>query len=38
MIVEATGGGSKCNDFDSENKIMKNIMKEITIDKDETKK
>jgi hypothetical protein len=38
MIVESTGGGSKCNDFDSENKIMKNIMKEITIDKDETKK
>jgi hypothetical protein len=33
IIIEATGGGSKCNDFESENKIMKKIAKAITIDK-----
>ena len=33
IVLEATGGGSKCNDYDSENKIMKKIAKEITIDK-----
>jgi hypothetical protein len=33
IVLEATGGGSKCNDFESENKIMKKIAKEITIDK-----
>ena len=36
MIIEATGGGSKCNDFESENKIMKKIVKVITIDKERT--
>jgi len=34
LIIEATGGGSKCNDFESENKIMKKIVKVITIDKE----
>jgi hypothetical protein len=33
LIIEATGGGSKCNDYESENKIMKKIAKAITIDK-----
>jgi hypothetical protein len=33
IIIEATGGGSKCNDYESENKIMKKIAKAITIDK-----
>jgi hypothetical protein len=33
IVVEATGGGSKCNDFESENKIMKKIAKEMVIDK-----
>jgi hypothetical protein len=33
IVLEATGGGSKCNDFESENKIMKKIAREITIDK-----
>ena len=36
IVLEATGGGSKCNDYDSENKIMKKIAKEITIDKQRT--
>ena len=36
IVLEATGGGSKCNDYDSENKIMKKISKEITIDKQRT--
>jgi hypothetical protein len=27
------GGGSKCNDYDNENKIIRKIAKEITIDK-----
>jgi len=35
LVLEATGGGSKYNDYDSENKIMKKIAKEITIDKSE---
>jgi hypothetical protein len=33
IVLEATGGGSKCNDYESENKIMKKIAKAITIDK-----
>lgn len=33
IIVEAMGGGSKCNDYDSENKIIKKIVKVMTIDK-----
>jgi sulfopyruvate decarboxylase TPP-binding subunit len=33
IVIEATGGGSKCNDYESENKIMKKIAKAITIDK-----
>jgi len=33
LIIEATGGGSKCNSYESENKIMKKIAKAITIDK-----
>ena len=33
IVIEAMGGGSKCNDFDSENKIMKKIAKVMTIDK-----
>ena len=33
LVLEATGGGSKYNDYDSENKIMKKIAKVITIDK-----
>jgi hypothetical protein len=33
IVIEAMGGGSKCNDYDSENKIMKKIAKEMTIDK-----
>ena len=33
IILEATGGGSKCNDTESENKIMKKIAKVIGIDK-----
>jgi hypothetical protein len=35
LVLEATGGGSKYNDYDSENKIMKKIAKVITIDKSE---
>ncbi len=35
LVLEATGGGSKYNDYDSENKIMKKISKVITIDKSE---
>ena len=33
IVIEATGGGSNCNDYQSENKIMKKIAKVITIDK-----
>ena len=33
LVLEATGGGSKYNDYDSENKIMSMIAKEMTIDK-----
>jgi hypothetical protein len=33
IVIEAMGGGSKCNDFDSENKIMRKIAKMMTIDK-----
>ena len=36
LVLEATGGGSKCNDYESENKIMKKIAKAITIDKQRT--
>jgi len=33
IVLESMGGGSKCNDYDSENKIMKKIAKMMTIDK-----
>ena len=33
IVIEAMGGGSKCNDIDNENKIMRKIAKEMTIDK-----
>jgi hypothetical protein len=33
IVIEAMGGGSKCNDYDSENKIIRKIAKQITIDK-----
>ena len=33
IVIEAMGGGSKCNDYDSENKIIRKIAKMITIDK-----
>ena len=33
IVIEAMGGGSKCNDHDSENKIIKKLAKMITIDK-----
>ena len=33
IIIEAMGGGSKCNDYDSENKIIRKIAKDMTIDK-----
>ena len=33
IVLEAMGGGSKCNDYDSENKIIKKITKAVTIDK-----
>ena len=33
IVIESMGGGPKCNDFDSENKIMKKIAKVMTIDK-----
>ena len=33
IVIEATGGGSKCNDFESENKIIRKIAKEMTINK-----
>ena len=33
IVIEAMGGGSKCNDYDSENKIIRKIAKEMTIDK-----
>ena len=33
IVLEAMGGGSKYNDFDSENKIIKKIAKVMTIDK-----
>jgi len=33
IVIESMGGGSKCNDADSENKIMRKIANEITIDK-----
>jgi hypothetical protein len=36
IVIEAMGGGSKCNDADSENKIMRKIAKEMTIDKQRT--
>jgi len=36
IVIEAMGGGSKCNDYDSENKIIRKIAKEMTIDKQRT--
>ena len=36
IVIEAMGGGSKCNDYDSENKIIKKLTKMITIDKQRT--
>ena len=33
IVIEAMGGGSKCNDYESENKIIRKIAKEMTIDK-----
>lgn len=36
IVIEAMGGGSKCNDYDSENKIIKKLAKTITIDKQRT--
>ena len=36
IVIEAMGGGSKCNDYDSENKIIKKLVKMITIDKQRT--
>ena len=33
IVLESMGGGSKCNDYDSENKIIKKITKIFTIDK-----
>lgn len=36
IVIEAMGGGSKCNDYDSENKIIKKIAKVVTIDKQRT--
>jgi hypothetical protein len=33
IVLESMGGGSKCNDYDSENKIIKKITKVFTIDK-----
>jgi hypothetical protein len=33
IVIEAMGGGSKCNDRDSEDKIMRKIAKVMTIDK-----
>ena len=36
IVIEAMGGGSKCNDYDSENKIIKKLAKMITIDKQRT--
>ena len=33
IVIEAMGGGSKCNDYDSATKIIRNIAKVMTIDK-----
>ena len=33
IVLEAMGGGSKCNDHDSENKIIKKVSKVVTIDR-----
>ncbi len=33
IVIEAMGGGSKCNDHESENKIIRRIAKQMTIDK-----
>jgi hypothetical protein len=33
IVIEAMGGGYKCNDYDSENKIIRKIAKQMTIDK-----
>jgi len=33
IVIESMGGGPKCNDFDSENKIIRKIAQMITIDK-----
>ena len=36
IVIESMGGGPKCNDFDSENKIIRKIAQMITIDKQRT--
>jgi hypothetical protein len=33
IVIESMGGGSKCNDHDSENKIIRKIAKAMIIDK-----
>ena len=33
LIIEAMGGGSKCNDLDNDKKIIRKIAREMTIDK-----
>jgi hypothetical protein len=33
IVMEAMGGGPKCNDYDSESKIIKKLAKIVTIDK-----
>ncbi len=38
IVIEAMGGGSKCNDYDSENNIIRKIAKVVVIDKVENKK
>jgi len=36
IVLEAMGGGPKCNDYESENKIIKKLAKIVTIDKQRT--
>jgi len=38
IVIEAMGGGYKCNDYDSETKIIRKIAKVVGIDKSENKK
>jgi uncharacterized membrane protein len=33
IVLEAMGGGPKCDDYESENKIIKKLSKIVTIDK-----